>query len=40
MEYNFTSFEAKALNDYVIGELDKLSNGFNVEFITSSFYKV
>ncbi len=38
MEYNFTSFEAQELNDYVIGELKKLSDGFNVEFITTSHY--
>ena len=33
-----TLFEAKELNDYVIGELKKLSSGFEVEFITSSYY--
>ena len=40
MEYQFTSNEAKALNDYVIGELKKLSNDIKVRFITRSYYNV
>ena len=38
MEYQFTSAEATELNQYVIGELSKLSSGFKVNFLTSSYY--
>ncbi len=38
MEYQFTSAEAAELNQYVIGELSKLSSGFKVNFLTSSYY--
>lgn len=40
MEYVFTSNEASELNDYVIGELNKLSSGIKVDFITKSYYDV
>ena len=38
MEYQFTSAEASELNKYVIGELEKLSGEFKVNFLTSSYY--
>ena len=38
MEYQFTSAEAADLNKYVIEELGKLSSGFKVNFLTSSYY--
>jgi len=40
MEYEFTSNEASDLNDYVIGELRKLSDGFKINFVTDSYYDV
>ena len=40
MEYQFTSAEAADLNQYVIGELDKLSTDFKVNFLTSSYYNI
>ena len=40
MEYSFTSFEAKDLNDYVISSLGKLSDDISIKFITESYYDV
>lgn len=40
MEYSFTSSEAQDLNNYVIGQLEKLSDGFDISFITDSYYDV
>ena len=40
MEYSFTSNEAAELNDYVIGQLKELSDGFTVDYVTDSYYNV
>lgn len=40
MEYNFSSNEAADLNAYVITKLKELSDGFEVNFITDSYYDV
>ena len=40
MEYSFSSFEAKELNDYVISELGKLRDRLKIGFITESYYNV
>ncbi len=40
MEYNFTSSEAQDLNTYVIDQLKKLSEGFEIKFLTDTYYSV
>ena len=40
MEYEFTYNEASELNDYVIGQLKDLSDGFKINFVTDSHYDV